>query len=82
MWTPQLSLELMDQSGIDTAFLSVSAPGVGMDTPAATAKLARECNEGQTKSVPITRGASGCSPRYLCPMLIQRSVKLFTRSIP
>ena len=48
-WTPQLSLELMDRNGIDTAYLSVSAPGVGMDTAVATANLARECNEAQTK---------------------------------
>jgi predicted TIM-barrel fold metal-dependent hydrolase len=49
VWTPQVSLELMDQNGIDTAYLSVSSPGVGMDTPGATASLARECNEAQTK---------------------------------
>jgi predicted TIM-barrel fold metal-dependent hydrolase len=49
LWTPQLSLKLMDQNGIDTAFLSVSAPDVGMGTAAATARLARECNEAQAR---------------------------------
>ena len=39
----------MDRNDIDVAYLSVSAPGVGMDTAAATARLARECNEGQTR---------------------------------
>lgn len=48
-WTPVVSLQLMDNSGIETAILSVSAPGIGMDTPQATARLARECNDAQAR---------------------------------
>ncbi|MCC6608928.1 MAG: amidohydrolase [Burkholderiales bacterium] len=48
-WSPQWSLDIMGRFGIETAILSVSAPGIGLDTPQQTALLARECNEGQAR---------------------------------
>jgi len=44
-WSPELSLELMDRSGIEMALTSVSQPGVQFASPAAAAPLARRCNE-------------------------------------
>ena len=43
-WTPQKSIEMMDRTGIEKAYLSISSPGVwfGDDTEART--LARKCN--------------------------------------
>ena len=50
-WTAEQSLEFMDIAGIEAAILSVSAPGIDMGSPRATAKLARECNEAQARIV-------------------------------
>jgi 6-methylsalicylate decarboxylase len=50
-WTAAQSLEFMDMAGIDAAILSVSAPGIDMGAPLATADLARECNEEQAQMV-------------------------------
>ena len=50
-WTAQQSLEFMDAAGIEAAVLSVSAPGIDMGTPLATAALAWECNEAQARMV-------------------------------
>lgn len=50
-WTTALSLEFMDAAGIETAALSVSAPGFGMGDPRRTADLARMCNEAQAGMV-------------------------------
>lgn len=44
-WSPRSSLRAMDRFGIEKAFLSVSAPGVYLDDPAAAASLSRRCNE-------------------------------------
>ena len=44
-WSPQLSLEVMDRQGIDTALLSVSATGVHFCDDAEARWLARACNE-------------------------------------
>ena len=50
-WSAQQSLEFMDMAGIDAAVLSVSAPGIDMGPPLATASLARACNEAQARMV-------------------------------
>jgi predicted TIM-barrel fold metal-dependent hydrolase len=50
-WTAQQSLEFMDMAGIETSIVSVSAPGIDMSSPQATAKLARQCNEAQAAMV-------------------------------
>jgi predicted TIM-barrel fold metal-dependent hydrolase len=50
-WSVAGSLELMDKVGIDSAILSVSDPGIELETDERTARLARECNEGQARVV-------------------------------
>jgi 6-methylsalicylate decarboxylase len=42
-WTPGKSLQAMDECGVDTAYLSISAPGLGAE--AARPTLARRCND-------------------------------------
>lgn len=44
-WTPQQSIEVMDSHGIQTAVLSLSAPGVYFGDRDAAKALARACNE-------------------------------------
>lgn len=45
-WTPETSLEVMDNNGIQTAITSLSAPGVHFGDGVEQAKtLARQCNE-------------------------------------
>lgn len=44
-WTPERSIELMDRIGIETAYLSVSAPGVSFVDRSKRSELARACNE-------------------------------------
>jgi predicted TIM-barrel fold metal-dependent hydrolase len=44
-WTPTASLEQMDIFGIQTAFTSLSTPGIWWGDVAAARALARECNE-------------------------------------
>ncbi len=44
-WTPEKSLALMDATGIDRAYLSVSCPGVYFGDAGAADELARACNE-------------------------------------
>ena len=44
-WRPAHSIEAMDRNGIETAILSLSAPGLTTADPAEARALARECNE-------------------------------------
>lgn len=44
-WSAERSLEAMDANGIDSAVVSISAPGVWAGDQAATTRLARACNE-------------------------------------
>ena len=44
-WSAETHLELMDRSGIDTAVLSVSSPGVHFGDDAAARVLARRLND-------------------------------------
>lgn len=44
-WVPQKSLDDMDRGGIRTAMLSITTPGLYFGDAAASAKLARICND-------------------------------------
>lgn len=44
-WSPEKSLAEMDQAGVETAMLSVSAPGVWFGDDAKGRSLTRRCNE-------------------------------------
>lgn len=48
-WSVGGSLELMDRMEIDGAVLSVSDPGLELESDQSTARLARECNDGQAR---------------------------------
>ncbi|MGW2964772.1 amidohydrolase family protein [Streptomyces sp. NPDC001220] len=50
-WSAEAHLELMDRSGIDTAVLSVSSPGVYFGDAEAARALAREVNEDGARVV-------------------------------
>jgi predicted TIM-barrel fold metal-dependent hydrolase len=44
-WTPEKTLEIMDQAGIETSILSISEPGVWFGDDAEARRLARETND-------------------------------------
>ena len=44
-WTPEQSIDVMDNNGIQTAITSLSAPGVFFGDLAEAKSLARDCNE-------------------------------------
>jgi predicted TIM-barrel fold metal-dependent hydrolase len=44
-WSPELALDLMDQSGIEVALLSLAQPGVQFGDPKKAVALARRCND-------------------------------------
>jgi predicted TIM-barrel fold metal-dependent hydrolase len=45
VWSPGSSVAMMDESGIETAIVSLSLPGVSFARAADPAALARQCNE-------------------------------------
>jgi hypothetical protein len=45
IWDVPKSIDAMDRNGITSAVVSVSAPGVLLDDPDMTSRLARACNE-------------------------------------
>jgi predicted TIM-barrel fold metal-dependent hydrolase len=50
-WTPEVSLEQMEEGGVATSIISISDPGVHFGDNAAARALARECNEYGAKVV-------------------------------
>ncbi|WP_416966715.1 amidohydrolase family protein [Streptomyces sp. 4F14] len=50
-WSAERHIELMDRCGIDTAFLSMSSPGVHFGDDTAARALAREVNEHAAEAV-------------------------------
>ena len=59
-WTPQMSLDEMDKSGIATAIVSLVQPGAWFDDDVALSRrLARECNEYGAKMVQDHPGRFG-----------------------
>lgn len=50
-WTPEMSLDIMDQNNIRTAVLSLSTPGVFFGDANFAQNLARQCNEICTRIV-------------------------------
>jgi 6-methylsalicylate decarboxylase len=58
-WTPQASIEAMDQIGIETALTSISAPGIVPQDRRGAAKLARSCNEYAARLASDHKGRFG-----------------------
>ncbi|MBF4604562.1 amidohydrolase family protein [Curtobacterium sp. VKM Ac-2884] len=50
-WSPRAAIEMMDEAGIETGMLSISAPGVHFGDDAAARELARELNDYQAELV-------------------------------
>ena len=44
-WSPQRSLDMMDQAGIERAWLSLSSPGVWLGSDEEARRLSRACND-------------------------------------
>lgn len=58
-WTPERSIETMDQHGVAAAVTTISTPGVWFGNVAQARKLARECNEFAAKMIQDTPGRFG-----------------------
>jgi predicted TIM-barrel fold metal-dependent hydrolase len=65
VWSPGSSVAMMDESGIETAIVSLSLPGVSFARAADPAALARQCNEYAARLIadyPGRFGAFGSLP--------------------
>lgn len=58
-WSPEASLDLMDQSGIERAYFSVSTPGVHLGDDAEARAMARNVNEAAAEVVSRHPGRFG-----------------------
>jgi len=58
-WSPAKSLDDMDAAGIATAILSITSPGLWLGDAAATAKLARGCNDYAAGLIADNKGRFG-----------------------
>lgn len=64
-WSPEKSLGMIEETGIETAMLSLSLPGVSFPMAADPATLARQCNEFAASMIadhPGRFGAFACLP--------------------
>jgi hypothetical protein len=68
VWSADEHLRLMDQWNVETAFLSISSPGVHFGDDAAARVLARSMSMTQEPaSGATTPTVTGTSPRSRCP---------------
>ncbi|MEQ8696591.1 MAG: amidohydrolase family protein, partial [Bauldia litoralis] len=44
-WSPEISIDVMDRHGIQTAIMSISAPGLWFGDTEETIRLCRSCND-------------------------------------
>src|SRR5213594_2671924 len=78
-WTPEKSLEQMEQGSVATSIISISDPGVWFTDNAAARALARECNEYGAKVVKDYPGRFGLLAVLPLRTLMVLSVKSNTR---
>jgi len=93
-WTPQASLDVMDVNAIQTALLSLSAPGVFFGDVAEARSLARACNDYSARVVSDHPGRFGMfavlptpyadmpAPRRFTPSTLSRLMVLCCSAAP